>query len=93
MEYDLIVKVANFFKTLSDPTRVKIINILINGEQCVGCIAKEANMSSSAVSHQLRFLRNTNIIKSRREGKNIFYSLADSHIQDIIKISIEHQLH
>lgn len=93
MEHDLIVNLANFFKTLADPTRVRIISILIKGEQCVGCIAKETGMSQSAISHQLRFLRNTNIIKFRREGKNIFYSLADSHIQDIIKISIDHQSH
>lgn len=93
MTPELIDKVSEFFKALSDPTRIKIIDVLFKGEMCVSCIAEELQMTQSAISHQLKVLKNSRIIKSRREGKNIFYSLDDCHVYNIIKESLEHQMH
>jgi DNA-binding transcriptional ArsR family regulator len=93
MEKELLEKVTEFFKALSDPTRLKIINILTQGEMCVCCITEELQMTQSAVSHQLRVLREKRIIKARREGKNIYYSLDDDHVKNIIEQTIKHHKH
>lgn len=94
MQNELIEKVSNFLKLLSEPTRIKIIDILYKkGEMCVGCLVLELEMTQSATSHQLRLLKKGRIVKARREGKNIFYSLDDHHIYNIFKEAIEHQEH
>lgn len=78
------------FKNFSDSTRVKILFALVIKELCVQDIADLFSMSQSAISHQLRVLRASRLVKARREGKNIFYSLDDDHIRDILSIGLEH---
>ncbi len=78
------------FKVLSDPTRLKIAITLSKAEMCVHDIAGEADISESAASHQLRILRSLRLVKHRREGKQIFYSLDDHHIEKLIHVATEH---
>ena len=84
--YDL----AEFFKVFGDSTRIKIIWALVEEEMCVCDIAFLLNMTHSAISHQLRVLKQARLVKPRREGKNIFYSLDDQHIGAIFKQGLEH---
>jgi ArsR family transcriptional regulator len=84
--YDL----SDFFKVLGDSTRMRIIWALDESEMCVCDIAVLLNMTKSAISHQLRALRNANLVKFRKEGKTVFYSLKDKHIKDIYEIGMEH---
>ena len=91
-EYTL-QKLAIFFSVLGDTGRIKIINTLIGGEYCVNHLAEEVGLSQSAVSHQLKVLKTNNIVKSRRDGKNIYYSLNDEHIFDIFEIGLAHITH
>jgi DNA-binding transcriptional ArsR family regulator len=81
---------SEIFKALGDPTRMKILYALSKNELCVCDIASVLNMSVSAVSHQLRILRNLKIVKNRKEGKIVHYSLADEHILQLIKMGYEH---
>ena len=87
---ETLLDIANFYKALSDSTRIKIINALDCHEMCVCDIAVLLNMTKSAVSHQLKYLKNMNIIKSRKQGKIVFYSLADEHVKEVFEISLEH---
>lgn len=87
--YDL----AELFKVFGDTTRIKIISILKEEELCVGAISELINVSQSAVSHQLRVLKNAKIVKPRRKGKQIFYSLDDSHIKEIYEMGLTHIKH
>ena len=82
--------IADLFKGFSDPTRVHILYSLIEQELCVNDIAKATDVSQSAVSHQLRLLKQMQLIKFRREGKNILYSLADDHVRTILQMGFEH---
>ncbi len=84
--YDL----ADLFKIFGDTTRIKILFALHDEELCVSDIANGLSMTQSAVSHQLKVLRQNKLIKSRREGKSIFYSLADSHVVSILEQGLEH---
>lgn len=84
--YDL----AELFKVFGDSTRVRILLALFESELCVCDIAESLNMTQSAVSHQLQILRQSKLVKSRREGKSIFYSLADSHVVTIIAQGLDH---
>lgn len=93
MDIELIEKVSEFFKALSDPTRLKIITTLFSGVKCVGEIAEAVGMTQSAVSHQLRTLKNARIIRSKKVGKNVYYSLVECHVEKIIRDSLEHQAH
>ncbi|HBM6131138.1 TPA: winged helix-turn-helix transcriptional regulator, partial [Enterococcus faecium] len=79
-----VEKVSQLFKMLSDPTRLKILLYLKDGEQNVTAITQAVEMEQSAVSHQLRLLRENHVVKSHREGKAILYSLDDSHVLDIL---------
>lgn len=81
---------SKFYKAFSDNTRIKIINILDCHEMCVCDIAVLLNMTKSAVSHQLKYLKTLNIISSRKEGKIVFYSLADEHVKTLFEICLEH---
>ena len=83
-------KIAALFKGFADTTRVQILSLLLEGEVCVGDIAEALEMSQSAVSHQLQLLRDMQLIKFRREGKNIRYSLADDHVRTILQMGLEH---
>lgn len=82
--------ISDFLKIFSDSTRVKIIGALDINEMCVCDLANVLNMTKSSISHQLKILRDAKLVKSRREGKNIFYSLADKHIYEIFEIALEH---
>ncbi len=83
---------ADFFKVMGDFTRLRILNILMKGEMNVGKITESLNMESSAISHQLRVLKQAKLVKSRREGKLIFYSFDDDHISEIFRQGLEHVL-
>ena len=84
--YDL----AELFKLFGDCTRIKILYVLFESEMCVCDLAQLLGMTQSAISHQLRALKQSKLIKSRRDGKTIFYSLADSHVRTIINQGMEH---
>ena len=81
---------AELFKVFGDSTRIRILFVLFESEVCVCDLAETLNMTQSAVSHQLRILKQAKLIKNRREGKSIFYSLADGHVRTIISQGIEH---
>ena len=80
------------FKGFADPTRVHILSLLEQQELCVTDIADAVELSQSAISHQLRILKQMHLIKYRREGKNILYSLADDHVKTILQMGLEHVL-
>ncbi len=90
---ELIYEAADFFKVFGDSSRLKLLNILLQEEMCVNDIADKLKMSQSAVSHQLRVLRQSRLVKYRRDGKTVYYSLDDEHVEDIIKEGIAHILH
>jgi ArsR family transcriptional regulator, lead/cadmium/zinc/bismuth-responsive transcriptional repressor len=85
-----LLKLASIFKLLGDPTRLRIVTALQGGEMCVCDLAAYLNLTESAVSHQLRRLRELNLIKNRRQGQILFYSLDDKHIEDLLKTGFEH---
>ena len=87
---DLLFDIAEVFKVFGDTTRMKIISALLEAELCVGDIAEITNSTQSAISHQLRVLKQAKLVKFRREGKTIFYSLDDEHIEQIVKKGSEH---
>lgn len=89
---EVMLNLADFFKIFSDSTRIKILYALDKGELCVCDISSLLNMTISAVSHQLKLLRESNLVKTHREGKVIYYSLADEHVQKIIECGLEHIL-
>lgn len=84
--YDL----AELFKVFGDSTRIRILFVLFEAEVCVCDLAEALHMTQSAISHQLKILKNSKLVKSRREGKSVFYSLADSHVRTIIGQGREH---
>ncbi len=84
------INLASFFKTFADPNRLKILIALGKQEMCVCDIASFLDISESAVSHQLRYLRNTKLVKNRREGTVLYYRLVDEHVHKIILIGLEH---
>ncbi|SJZ83592.1 ArsR/SmtB family transcription factor [Selenihalanaerobacter shriftii] len=87
---DIIQQLAATFKVLGDPTRIKIINILANKELCVCDISELLGMTQSAISHQLRKLRDSNLVKYRKEGRVVYYSLDDHHILQLFNQGLEH---
>ena len=87
---DELYDLAELFKVFGDSTRFRILFVLFESEVCVCDLAETLNMTQSAVSHQLRILKQAKLIKNRREGKSIFYSLADGHVRTIISQGIEH---
>jgi DNA-binding transcriptional ArsR family regulator len=84
---------AESFKALADPTRLKILALLFAGERGVGEIADHLAVSQSAVSHQLRLLRGLDIVRYRKVGREVYYDLADDHVRDILVRTFEHILH
>lgn len=92
VDENLINKVTDFFKILGDTTRAKILFSLDQREMCVCDIANVLNMSKSSVSHQLGTLRRSNIVKCRRVGKEVFYSLNDDHVKQVFEVALEHCL-
>lgn len=85
-------QIAELFKGFADPTRVQILSLLQDGELCVNDIAHAVELTQSAVSHQLRLLKQMHLIKYRREGKSMLYSLADDHVRTILEMGLEHVL-
>ena len=85
-------QLAERFKGFADPTRVHILSLLSQQERCVTEIAEEVQLSQSAISHQLRILKQMHLIKYRRDGKNLWYSLADDHVKTILQMGLEHVL-
>ena len=91
-EKETMDNIAELFKGFADPTRVHILSLLAQQELCVTDIAEKVELSQSAISHQLRILKQMHLIKFRREGKNILYSLADDHVLTILEMGLEHVL-
>lgn len=89
-EENLLSELADFYKVFGDATRIKILCVLLESEMCVCDLAAVLGMTQSAISHQLRVLKQMKLVKNRREGKTVFYSLADGHIQLIISQGMEH---
>lgn len=91
-EDEIIMDLADSFKAFSDFTRLKILLALLNAEMCVCDIAALLKMTKSAVSHQLKTLKQCNLVKSRREGKVIYYSISDEHVETMVNNGLEHVL-
>jgi len=90
-EQETLAHIAELFKGFADPTRVHILCLLLTREElCVSEIAEQTAVSQSAISHQLRLLKQMHLIKARREGKNVHYSLADDHVRTILQMGLEH---
>lgn len=89
-EEELLKELADFYKVFADPTRIKILCVLLESEMCVCDLAEVLSMTQSAISHQLRVLKQMKLVKNRRDGKTVYYSLADGHIQTIISQGMEH---
>nr|WP_230758895.1 metalloregulator ArsR/SmtB family transcription factor [Teretinema zuelzerae] len=87
---ELLAELGDFFKTFGDSTRIRIVSALMYGELCVCDIAATLGASESAVSHQLRVLRQAKIVRSRRDGKQIFYSIDDEHVGILVSVGLEH---
>lgn len=90
LDDDKVIDLSELFKMFGDSTRVKIINTLLNKEMCVNDIANSINVSQSAVSHQLRILKSSKLVKYQKKGKEIYYSLADDHVEKIFRLGCEH---
>ena len=85
-----LMDLAELFKVFGDSTRIRILFVLFEAEVCVCDLAQALNMTQSAISHQLKILKNNKLVKSRREGKSVFYSLADDHVRTIVSQGMEH---
>lgn len=83
-------RLAGLFKYFNDATRLNILNVLMEGEMCVGDLCLRLNMNQSAISHQLRTLKQGDLVKDRREGKNVFYSIKDECVKTIISVGLDH---
>ncbi|MEY8367341.1 metalloregulator ArsR/SmtB family transcription factor [Anaerovoracaceae bacterium 42-11] len=92
MENETLYSLAELFKIFGDPTRIRILYVLSKEERCVQDIADALSMTQSAISHQLRILKHSALVKFRREGKTIYYSLADDHVATIMAQGLEHVL-
>lgn len=89
---ETLEQIADLFKGFADSTRVHILSLLVERELCVTEIADAVQLSQSAISHQLRILKQMHLIRFRREGKNLLYSLADDHVKTILQMGLEHVL-
>ena len=87
---ELIYDLADLFKVFADSTRIRILHCLMDKENCVGDIAGALEMSQTAISHQLRVLKQSHLVRCRRDGKQMYYSLADDHVKMILAAGLEH---
>ncbi len=87
---EILYDLAELFKVFGDSTRIKILYSMFENELCVNDIAKLLNLSQSSVSHQLRILKSSKLVKFRRDGKSVYYSLDDEHVRAIISMGMEH---
>ena len=90
---DMLTKLSELYKMFSDKTRIRILCVLLRRESCVSEICRELDMTQSAISHQLSTLKSSKLVKSRRDGKTIFYSLDDEHVEMILNMGMEHIIH
>ena len=90
LDEDALFEMAELFKVFGDSTRMRILFVLFEAEVCVCDLAEALNMTQSAISHQLRILKQNKLVKSRGEGKSVFYSLADDHVRTIVDQGREH---
>ena len=90
LDEDELIEMAELFKMFGDSTRIKILSLLFEGEKCVQEITEASGSSQSAVSHQLRLLKQARLVRCRRSGKQIFYTLADDHVKTILGMAKEH---
>ncbi len=90
---DLLFDVSDFFKILGDSTRLRILWALDKSEMCVCDIANLLNMTKSSISHQLKVLKENRLVKNRKDGKEVYYSLNDEHVKMVLEIAIEHIVH
>jgi len=93
LDNEFITEISTFFKILGDNTRVKILFALDHNEMCVCDIANVLNMTKSSISHQLSYLKDLNIVKSRKSGKEVYYSLDDEHVKEVFEVAISHIEH
>ncbi len=93
LDHKTATLLADLFATLGDASRVRIIAALQNGELNVGALADQLGSSVSAVSHQLRILRQMRVVQARKEGREVFYSLDDEHVADLFQRGLDHVLH
>ena len=93
MSEEMFGKLGDLYKMFSDKTRIRILYVLLQHECCVGDISRELNMTQSAISHQLSTLKTSRLVKSRRDGKTIYYSLDDEHVEMILNMGVEHIAH
>lgn len=93
IQQEKINKISGFFKILGDSTRAKIIAALDQNEMCVCDIANVLQMSKSSVSHQLAILRKAKLVKFKKEGKTVYYSLSDEHVQEVFESALDHVSH
>ena len=91
-EMEVLFELADLFKVFGDSTRLRILYTLFDGEHAVGDIADTLSMEQSTISHQLRVLRTNKLVKVRRDGKQIYYSLDDDHVKKIIEMGLDHVL-
>jgi DNA-binding transcriptional ArsR family regulator len=84
---------SNLFRALSDPTRVRLISLILDGEQSVGVLAEQLGMTESAISHQLRGLRLQRIVRARKDGRQVYYCLDDEHVAALFHQGMEHMEH
>ncbi|MDU4715696.1 MAG: metalloregulator ArsR/SmtB family transcription factor [Anaerococcus sp.] len=87
---EILFDLADLFKVFGDSTRLRIMNVLFSGPTCVCEIAEVLDMSQSSISHQLKRLKDNNLVSSKRSGKSIYYELADDHVKTIFKTGLEH---
>lgn|SRR3972149_3333866 len=88
---DVLVELSDVFQIMSDPNRLKILHCLSQGEVCVCDLSAVLGLSTSAISHQLRMLRAMRLVRSRRDGRNVYYSLDDEHIARLMRMALEHE--
>ena len=93
MDDDSATNLAELFKTLGDPNRLRIISVLMRHELCVHDIIELVGLSQSAVSHQLRVLRQMRLVRTRKEGRHVYYALDDEHVYELFRLSLEHIRH
>lgn len=93
MELEEALELAEMFKALGDPSRLRLLSLLLEGEVFVSDLARQLGMSQSAVSHQLRLLRGLRLVKYRRVGRHLYYSLDDDHVRSLMNEGLEHVRH
>ncbi len=93
LDLETAQKIASTFKGLGDGTRLRLLSILLKGETCVSDLAEQTGISQSAVSHQLRTLRDLGFVSNRRDGQNIYYQIDDEHIEGLYLLALAHSHH